>query len=234
MGFELFVRGRRLTGAALSDLVEKAENPKKMAALLINRIEDAILAAGRDKRRAESHRDTLVEQKSSFEDKRIDWLGKAEFVLSKKRSDLARDSVLESEKLADLILDKNKQILEEKQRIKDIDREIKSLEEKLIDARRRHADIVKAEADKVSTDLKNTGFVKNSGSATRSSAIEELDKQIDFHLARSGPETQSAEIAATEHEIDEMQMDQRVEEKLAELSKKSVESKRRQKSSAKK
>ncbi|MCF8482246.1 MAG: phage shock protein PspA [Rhodospirillum sp.] len=97
----IFSRMTDIVNANLNSLLDKAEDPEKMARLMIQEMEDTLVEVRASAVRMIADKKDLERSLTALEKDAEDWGAKAEFALSKGREDLAKGALVAKRKLAD-------------------------------------------------------------------------------------------------------------------------------------
>ncbi len=97
----IFSRLTDIVNANLSSLLDRAEDPEKMARLMIQEMEDTLVEVRSSAVRMIADKKDLERTLARLEDGQAEWEAKAEFALTKGREDLAKGALVAKRKLAD-------------------------------------------------------------------------------------------------------------------------------------
>jgi len=122
----------------LNAMIDKAEDPEKIARLIIQEMEDTLVEVRTDAARNIAERKELVRKADQYDAKAESWAAKAEIAISKDREDLARGALSakrQSEDMADVVR-REIDILDEA--VGKADADLEKLQAKLDEARAKH------------------------------------------------------------------------------------------------
>jgi len=134
----LFSRMGDIINSNLNAMIDKAEDPEKIARLIIQEMEDTLVEVRTDAARNIAERKELVRKADQYDAKAESWAAKAEIAISKDREDLARGALSakrQSEDMADVVR-REIDILDEA--VGKADADLEKLQAKLDEARAKH------------------------------------------------------------------------------------------------
>jgi len=138
----IFSRFTDIVNSNINNLLDKAEDPKKMVRLIIQEMEDTLVEVRSSSAKAIADKKELIRQVSYFEKEVEQWQNKAELALSKEREDLARAALMEKKKAAQSA----QALLDELHHVEDhiskLQSEVAQLQDKLNDAKSRQKAIL--------------------------------------------------------------------------------------------
>ena len=134
----IFSRMGDIINSNLNAMIDKAENPEKIARLIIQEMEDTLVEVRTDAARNIAERKELSRKVESYNAKADEWAKKAELALTKGREDLARGALQakqQSEAMAEVV-EREIEILDEA--VAKADADLSKLQTKLDEARAKH------------------------------------------------------------------------------------------------
>ena len=134
----LFSRMGDIINSNLNAMIDKAEDPEKIARLIIQEMEDTLVEVRTDAARNIAERKELVRRAEQYDAKAADWGAKAELALEKGREDLARGALTakrQSEEMAEVVR-REIDVLDEA--VAKADADLEKLQVKLDEARAKH------------------------------------------------------------------------------------------------
>ena len=134
----IFSRMGDIINSNLNAMIDKAENPEKIARLIIQEMEDTLVEVRTDAARNIAERKELGRKAESYRDKVEEWASKAELALTKEREDLARGALQakqKAEQMADVV-EQEISILDDA--VAKADGDLAKLQSKLDEAKAKH------------------------------------------------------------------------------------------------
>ena len=138
----IFSRMGDIINSNLNSMIDKAENPEKIARLIIQEMEDTLVEVRTDAARNIAERKELSRKAESYSDRAQEWADKAELALTKGREDLARGALQakqQAEQMNEVVL-KEIDILEEA--VAKADGDLTKLQSKLDEAKAKHKSLL--------------------------------------------------------------------------------------------
>ncbi len=138
----IFSRMGDIINSNLNAMIEKAENPEKIARLIIQEMEDTLVEVRTDAARNIAERKELAQKAEQYDLRAREWAGKAELAITKDREDLARGAVAakqQAEQMADIV---RKEIEVLNSAIAKADSDLEKLQKKLDEARAKHKSLI--------------------------------------------------------------------------------------------
>ncbi|MGB6229289.1 MAG: phage shock protein PspA [Litorimonas sp.] len=134
----IFSRMGDIINSNLNAMIEAAEDPEKIARLIIQEMEDTLVEVRTDAARHIAERKELTRREDDYRKRADDWAAKAELAITKDREDLARGA-LQAKRQADDMADvvgKEIEVLDEA--IAKADGDLSKLQTKLDEAKAKH------------------------------------------------------------------------------------------------
>lgn len=138
----IFSRMGDIINSNLNAMIDKAENPEKIARLIIQEMEDTLVEVRTDAARNIAERKELGRKSNAYRDKASEWTAKAELALTKDREDLARGALQakqQAEKMAEVV-EKEISILDDA--VAKADGDLSKLQSKLDEAKAKHKSLM--------------------------------------------------------------------------------------------
>ena len=134
----IFSRMGDIINSNLNAMIDKAENPEKIARLIIQEMEDTLVEVRTDAARNIAERKELTRKVDAYKERAEEWADKAELALTKDREDLARGALQakqQAENMATVVAGEI-DILDEA--VAKADTDLAKLQSKLDEARAKH------------------------------------------------------------------------------------------------
>lgn len=134
----IFSRMGDIINSNLNAMIEAAEDPEKIARLIIQEMEDTLVEVRTDAARHIAERKELTRREDDYRKRADDWAAKAELAITKDREDLARGALTarrQAEDMADVV-GKEIEVLDEA--IGKADGDLSKLQIKLDEAKAKH------------------------------------------------------------------------------------------------
>ena len=134
----LFSRMGDIINSNLNAMIDKAENPEKIARLIIQEMEDTLVEVRTDAARNIAERKELSRKAEAYKERAAEWAQKAELALTKDREDLARGALSakqQAEQMNEVVL-KEIDVLDEA--VAKADGDLSKLQTKLDEAKAKH------------------------------------------------------------------------------------------------
>lgn len=138
----IFSRMGDIINSNLNAMIDKAEDPEKIARLIIQEMEDTLVEVRTDAARNIAERKELGRKVEGYRTKADEWANKAELALNKDREDLARGALQakqQSEAMAEVV-EREIEILDEA--VGKADADLSKLQSKLDEARAKHKSLM--------------------------------------------------------------------------------------------
>lgn len=210
----IFSRFTDIINSNINNLLDKAEDPKKMVRLIIQEMEDTLVEVRSSSAKTLADKKSLQRQINHYQQATNEWQIKAELALNKSRDDLARAALIEKNKLSDHCEVLVKELSGVDDHITKLQSEVTQLQDKLADAKTRQKAILLREQTATSR-LK----VKSKTNSTKiNDALERFD-QYERKIDDLEAQVESHDIGAKSlaNEIDELATNELVDNELAAL-----------------
>ena len=138
----IFSRMGDIINSNLNAMIDKAENPEKIARLIIQEMEDTLVEVRTDAARNIAERKELSRKAEAYTERAGEWAGKAELAITKGREDLARGALQakqQAEQMNEVVL-KEIDILDEA--VAKADGDLTKLQSKLDEAKAKHKSLL--------------------------------------------------------------------------------------------
>jgi len=210
----IFSRFTDIINSNINNLLDKAEDPRKMVRLIIQEMEDTLVEVRSTSAKTLADKKALTRQVTQLEMQAAQWQEKAELALSKSREDLARGALIEKKKCSDSAEALTHELNYTEEHIAKLQNEMSQLQDKLADAKSRQKAIVMREKT-ANSRLKvkeNIHSNKINDALSRfdhyESKVDDIEAQIESY--ELGGKSLSDEIA-------ELESNEKVDNELAEL-----------------
>ena len=138
----IFSRMGDIINSNLNAMVDKAENPEKIARLIISEMEDTLVEVRTNAARSIAERKDLNRKVSAYDARADEWAAKAELAITKDREDLARGAVQarqHASQMADVVRSEI-DVLDET--VAKADGDLQKLQSKLNEAKAKHKSLI--------------------------------------------------------------------------------------------
>lgn len=208
----IFSRMGDIINSNLNAMIDKAEDPEKIARLIIQEMEDTLIEVRTDAARNIAERKELSRKAEEYSDRAGEWGAKAELALSKDREDLARGALSakqQAEAMAEVVK-KEMKILDEA--VDKADSDLSKLQTKLDEAKAKHKALmmrgnVARGQIKMRTVLKDSKVEDALARYQRMERkVDDLEAQVESYDLGAGQslESQFAELEANDAVEDEL------------------------------
>lgn len=208
----IFSRMGDIINSNLNAMIDKAEDPEKIARLIIQEMEDTLIEVRTDAARNIAERKELSRKAEEYSARANEWEAKAELALSKDREDLARGALSakqQAEAMAEVVK-KEMKILDEA--VDKADSDLSKLQTKLDEAKAKHKALlmrgnVARGQIKMRTVLKDSKVEDALARYQRMERkVDDLEAQVESYDLGAGQtlESQFAELEANDAVEDEL------------------------------
>lgn len=198
----VFSRLADIVNANVNAMLDKAEDPQKMARLIIQEMEEGLVRERANLARFLADKKELQRQFHRYAARIEDWQSKARLALQKGRDDLARSALIEKNREQQLADAMAQEMTAVEEGINKLESEINQLETKLEDARARQKAMVLRSAA-ASSRLNVQQHAQQGAPASMMDKfdrmerkIEEMEGRADAWRGQSGLHAQFAELEA--------------------------------------
>ncbi|MEM6627970.1 MAG: phage shock protein PspA [Pseudomonadota bacterium] len=210
----VFSRLSDIINSNINSMLDKAEDPEKIARLIIQEMEDTLVEVRTAAARAMADKKEILREIGSFERSRDDWAEKAELAVEKGREDLARGA-LSAKQRAEREIDSRKSALAaaDEATVKRSS-DLEKLQAKLDEAKAKHrALMVRREAAEQSIKVRSKlESSKVDDALFRYAAVERKVDEMEAYA-----DTLNVEGRSLEAQFAELETSESVERELAEL-----------------
>ena len=208
----IFSRMGDIINSNLNAMIDKAEDPEKIARLIIQEMEDTLIEVRTDAARNIAERKELSRKAEEYAARADEWEAKAELALSKNREDLARGALSakqQAEAMSEVVI-KEIGILDEA--VDKADADLSKLQTKLDEAKAKHKALM-MRGNVARGQIKMRTVLKDNKVEDALARYERMERKVDdleaqvesFDLgAGQSLESQFAELEATDAIEDEL------------------------------
>ncbi|MBA4802862.1 MULTISPECIES: phage shock protein PspA [Euryhalocaulis] len=213
----IFSRLGDIINSNLNAMLERAEDPEKIARLIIQEMEDTLVEVRTSAARSIADKKTLKREVEELKRQAEEWETKAELAVEKGREDLARGALAQKRKLEQAAEIKANQLKIVKEAIEKAESDMNKLQDKLEEAKAKHKALM-MRRQTAEGRIKMRGHVadtKIDDALARYAHVErkvdELEAQVDAYDLNNGRSLKS--------QFDEIEDKDKVEEELQALKK---------------
>jgi phage shock protein A len=134
----IFSRMGDIINSNLNSMIDKAENPEKIARLIIQEMEDTLVEVRTSAARNIAEKKELKRKATQYDERANEWGIKAELALAKDRDDLARGAVAAKQQAAQMAEVVRKEIAILDEAVSKADADLEKLQTKLNEAKAKH------------------------------------------------------------------------------------------------
>ena len=211
----LFSRMGDIINSNLNAMIDKAENPEKIARLIIQEMEDTLVEVRTDAARNIAERKELARKAEQYDAKADDWNAKAELAMEKGREDLARGALQakrQSEEMAEVVR-REIDILEEA--VSKADSDMEKLQTKLDEAKAKHR-ALSMRTNVAQNQIRMRTSLANDKVGDALSRYERMERKVD-ELEAHVEAFDLGKGESLESQFAKMEADEAVESELAAL-----------------
>lgn len=137
----IFSRITDIINSNLNGMLDKAEDPEKMARLIVQEMEDTLVEVRSTAVRTIARKKELQRHVTHLQDEATEWQRKAELAVSKDREDLARAALAARTRAQEQAAQSEKELRHVEQEVAKLDEDTSKLKTKLSDAKARQKTI---------------------------------------------------------------------------------------------
>ena len=213
----IFSRFADIMNANINSLLDRAEDPEKMARLMIQEMEETLIEVRSSAVAALAHLGTL---NAKLKDGEKEWAEKAEFAIAKGREDLAKGALIAKRKLADQATALEAELTVVEEALDKYNEDMGRLQNKLEEAKAKRKSIeIRMQSAEKRVKMRKTLHDGRVDEAL--SRFDSLERRIDgleadaeaYDLGKDGPKTLEQEFA-------DLEAENGIEDELAALKKK--------------
>lgn len=221
----IFSRFKDIISSNLNSMLDQAEDPEKMIRLMISEMEETLVelkasCAGvmADQKKVERLLDTA-------KIKSEDWQNKAELAIDRGREDLAREALVEKNRIIESIEDFTTELTELNQVVQRYREDMNLLQEKLEAARKKHRVLVQRHIQATKSKASHS-TARKSHSIKNVARFDKLENRIERMEAEAEIDRSITKATPTlDEKFDKLIQDEKIEEQLNELKNRKATSK---------
>ena len=202
----IFSRMGDIINSNLNSMIDKAENPEKIARLIIQEMEDTLVEVRTDAARNIAERKELTRKAEQYSVRAKEWADKAALALTKDREDLARGALQAKQQAESMVEVVKREIDVLDEAVAKADGDLSKLQTKLDEARAKHKALtmrttVATNQIKMRTTLSNNKVDDALARYERMERkVDDLEAQVEAFDLGNGEslESQFAQMAAEE------------------------------------
>ncbi len=210
----IFSRLSDILNANITSLLDRAEDPEKMARLMLQEMEETLVDVRSDAARLIADKKDVERQLSNIEASITDWTAKATLALKCEREDLARHALAEKQQAQAAWQEKQGFLQEMEQQLTRHDDDIKRLQDTMKQARKR-LESLRLRKQVNSNRLKMREHSRENNRIRQESRFEQMEKDLAHLEGRL--EAQGLGGATLDDEFATLAMNSAVEQELNEL-----------------
>lgn len=209
----IFSRTRDIIAANVIDLIERSDDPAKTIRVIILEMEETLVEVRASAARLIADQKEKRQQIARLAALAESWTERAELALSKGREDLARQALVEKEKLAGLTDEIDEEVGAIEQALRSLEGDIAKLQAKLREARaRQNAVATRLESAEHRVRMREAYAGRRTEEAFES--FEQLERQADYAEGQADALLLGAPPRTLEEEIAELRVAERVDAEL--------------------
>ncbi len=218
----IFSRMGDIINSNLNAMIDKAENPEKIARLIIQEMEDTLVEVRTDAARNIAERKELTRKAEAYDARAKEWGEKAALALSKDREDLARGALQAKQQSEHMVVVVQGEISILDEAIGKADSDLAKLQAKLDEARAKHKALT-MRSSVAKNQIKMRSQITDRKVDDALARYERMERKVD-ELEAQVESFDLGQGQSLESQFAQMEADDAVESELAAL-KKSLSSK---------
>lgn len=203
----IFSRLSDIVNSNLTNLLDRAEDPSKMIRLMIQEMEDTLVEVRADAARYIAERKDATRSLERLAASQNEWADRAKLALERDREDLAKASLVEKAKAAEMakLVEDDLAVLDD--RLNDLDADIAKLQNKLREAKAKQQSLL-ARTSTAQSRLSIRATLYDGRADSALARFDSLEKKVDDIEGRveaydlGGEKTLAQEIAELEADAD--------------------------------
>lgn len=174
----IFSRFKDIVSANLNAMLDQAEDPEKMIKLMIHEMEETLVEIKASCAGAMADQKKVEKLLDSARTKASDWQMKAELAIDRQREDLAREALMEKNRLVEAVVNFETEMAELDKVVTRYRDDIHVLQEKLESVRKKHRVLVQRQIQAVKS-RKSSQTVTQSNSLQAVARFDRLENRIE-------------------------------------------------------
>ena len=211
----IFSRMGDIINSNLNAMIDKAENPEKIARLIIQEMEDTLVEVRTDAARNIAERKELARKAESYAQRAGEWGSKAELALTKDREDLARGALQAKKQAESMVEVVEREIAVLDEAVGKADGDLAKLQGKLDEARAKHKSLM-MRSTVATNQIKMRTTLSNNKVDDALARYERMERKVDELEAH----VEAFDLGAgesLESQFAQMEADEAIEGELAAL-----------------
>ena len=174
----IFSRLSDILNANITSLLDRAEDPEKMARLMLQEMEETLVEVRSDAARLIAQKNEAERQVERFHGRMDDWTDKASLAIQHEREDLARHALAEKQKILNQAKEKNTFLAEMKEQLSKHEEDILRLQNAMKEARKR-LEAIRLKKQVTSNRLKMREKTREETRLRQEARFEQMERNID-------------------------------------------------------
>lgn len=205
----MFTRFADIINANINSLLDKAENPEKMLKLIIQEMEETLVDVRASAAKNIAEKKSLARELAHAKRQVENWQQKAQLAVEKERDDLAKQALVEKQKVSQTLetLENQMQVVDEV--LVDIQSDAARLQEKLNEAKRKQESfLVRQQSAQVRLKAREKATVHNIDEALQKfdryqQKIDDIEAQVEaYDLTKSNDLASQIQALENQEQID--------------------------------
>ena len=211
----IFSRLSDIVNSNVHAMLDQAENPEKIARLIIQEMEDTLVEIRSTSVRTIARKKELQRSVNQLNKDAAEWERKAELAITKEREDLARAAIAARTRVEDQTTELEKELKQIDEEIAKLDQDTAQLKNKLADAKARQKSIIMRQASAKSR-LKVRESINDQKMQSAMLKFEQYEGRID-NLEAQLESYDLGDSKSLDQEFADLETDERIEDQLAKL-----------------
>jgi phage shock protein A len=211
----LLERVSTLVRANLNDLIDKAEEPEKMIKQVILDMQNQLMQVKTQVAIAIADQHLLEKKQKENQDKRAQWLRKAELAVGKNEDDLARLALRRAESYRELAESFAQQLTDQTAQAEALKTALRQLEQRLAEAEAQ-ADLLIARQRRARAVSKTSGAKMAIDVSSKAAAFDRMKRKV-AHSEAIGEATSEIAAGSIEERLASLEAEDHIEQLLNEL-----------------